>query len=159
VPIDPGDYEILDYRVERSDDGDTFTLVGLVDVRTATVACPGERTTCWVRIRARNAAGYGPPTTISAVTWARPGAPTLVSIRRIGDLVGLTWEPPADDGGAAIIDYRGERSLDGGTTWSPVGSVALVTPTCPIGTSCQFRVRARNVVGDSDLSNVLTVGP
>ena len=159
VPTDEGDFPILGYRVERSFDGADFDFVGEVSVRTTSVSCPGEAATCWLRIRARNAAGVGPTVEGSATTWARPGAPTLETIRRIGDLVGLGWRPPASDGGTAIFDYRGERSTDGGATWVPVGSVMFTTPTCPIGTACMFRVQAANAVGAGPPSNVLTVGP
>ncbi len=159
VPVDAGDFPIIDYRVERSIDGTTFTFVAFASVRAATVSCPGERITCWIRVTARNSAGFGPPSVGSAVTWARPGAPTLVSIRRIGTSVGLSWTAPADDGGSAIFDYLGERTLDGGTTWTPVGSVSFSPPTCPVGVSCGFRIAAMNVVGLGPVSNVLTVGP
>ena len=159
TPIDAGDFPILDYRVERSTDGTTFTFVELSTVRAVTVSCAGERSTCSVRIRPRNAAGLGPVTEGSATTWARPSAPTLVSIRRIGTTIGLGWTPPADDGGTAVFDYTGERTIDGGVTWSPVGSVQFSPPSCPIGISCGFRVTALNAVGASAPSNVLTVGP
>ena len=159
APTDIGDFPVLDYRIERSADGTTFSFVSYTDVRATTVSCPGERSTCWVRVRARNAAGLGPASEASATTWARPGAPTLVSARRAGTLVGLGWTAPADDGGAAIFDYTGERTLDGGTTWNPVGSVQFVLSSCPIGTTCGFRVSALNIVGSSTASNVLFVGP
>lgn len=159
APMDTGDFPVIDYRVERSTDGTNFSFVSLTGVRAATVGCPGEHSTCWVRVQARNAAGLGPATQASATTWARPDAPALVSIRRIGMLVGLGWTPPSDDGGTAIFEYTGERTVDGGATWTPVGSVQFTAPTCPIGTSCGFRVAAVNIVGSSAASNVLSVGP
>jgi hypothetical protein len=159
VPSSAGDFPILDYRVERSTDGTTFTFVEFSDHRSTTVSCPGEQITCWIRVRARNAAGLGPATEGSAMTWGRPTAPTLVSIRRIGTSVGLGWTPPSDDGGAAVVDYTAERTIDSGTTWTPVGTVQFTLPTCPAGVSCGFRVTAHNLVGASPPSNVLTVGP
>ncbi len=159
TPLDSGDFPIIDYRIERSTDGTSFAFVGSTASRASTVSCPGERTTCWVRVRARNAAGLGPVSEGSATTWARPSSPTLVSIRRIGTLVGLGWLPPEDDGGTAVLDITGERTLDGGATWMWIGSVQFVAPTCPIGTSCGFRVSAVNAAGTGDPSNVLTIGP
>ncbi len=160
TPLDAGDFPILDYRVERSVDGTNFTFDELATFRTSTVSCGGERVTCWVRVRARNAAGLGPMSEASATTWGRPTAPTLISIRRAaGTSVGLGWTPPTDDGGTAVFDYTGERTIDGGLSWTPVGSVAFFPPTCPVGVSCGFRVSAVNVVGTSAASNVLTVGP
>ncbi len=159
TPADAGDFPILDYRIERSTDGTNFTFVELTPYRTATVSCPGERVTCSVRVRARNAAGLGPVSETSATTWARPSSPTLISIRRSGVLVGLGWQPPADDGGSAVFDFTGERTINGGVTWTPVGSVQFVVPTCPSGISCGFRISAVNAVGASAPSNVMTVGP
>ncbi len=159
TPADAGDFPILDYRIERSTDGTNFTFVELTSYRATTVNCPGERVTCWVRVRARNAAGLGAASAASATTWGRPSSPTLVTIRRVGTLVGLSWQPPTDDGGIEVFDYTGERTVDGGLTWTPVGSVQFVAPTCPIGTSCGFRISAVNPVGASAPSNPLTVGP
>ncbi len=159
APVDEGDFPLVDYRVERSDDGANFEFVAYQTVRSAAIACPGERATCTLRVRPRNAAGHGLAADASATTWARPDPPTLIHIRRIGEFVGLTWEPPVDDGGVAVFDYTAERSIDGGSTWISVGSVQVTTPTCPLGTTCAFRVRAVNIVGPSDPSNVLTVGP
>lgn len=159
TPADAGDFPILDYRIERSTDGTNFTFVESTPYRASTVSCPGERATCLVRVRARNAAGLGAASEASATTWARPSSPTLDTIRRIGMLVGLGWQPPADDGGVAVLDYTGERTVDGGLTWTPIGSVQFVAPTCPIGVSCGFRISAVNQVGASAPSNTLTVGP
>lgn len=159
TPADAGDFPILDYRIERSTDGTNFTFVEFTSFRAATVSCPGERATCWVRVRARNAAGLGAASEANATTWARPSSPTLVTIRRIGTLVGLGWEAPADDGGTAVFEYTGERTIDGGVTWTPIGSVQFVAPTCPVGISCGFRISAVNAVGASAPSNPMTVEP
>lgn len=159
TPLDAGDFPILDYRIERSTDGTSFAFVESTSYRAATVSCPDERSRCWVRVRARNAAGLGAASDASAASWGRPSSPTLVSIRRIGALVGLGWLPPDDDGGTAVLDYTGERTLDGGGTWTSIGSVQSVSPTCPIGTSCGFRISAVNAVGSGAPSNTLTVGP
>jgi hypothetical protein len=159
TPISPGDFPIIDYRIERSDDGTNFAFVEYTTARASSVSCGAERSTCWVRVFARNAAGLSAEAVSSATSWGRPGAPTLASIRRIGISVGLGWTPPADDGGTAIFDYTGERTIDGGATWTSVGSVQSSLPTCPSGISCGFRVAAVNIVGASSPSNVLTVGP
>ena len=158
-PSDPGDFPILDYRVEQSDDGVSYTFVSTVTAPTATLGCVGEARTCWIRVRARNAAGLGALLDWSATTWARPGPPTLTSIRRVGNLVGLGWDPPADDGGIAVYDYSAERSTDGGTTWIDFGSLSLHPPNCPIGTICTFRIHAINPVGSGPPSNSLAVDP
>ncbi len=159
APTDAGDFPVIDYRISSSTDGTNFTFVTSTTVRTATVLCPGERSTCWIRVQPRNAAGLGPATDASATTWGRPGAPTLVSIRRIGTIIGLGWTAPTDDGGVPIVDYLGERTVDGGLSWISVGSVQFTTPSCPIGTSCGFRIAASNLIGAGPASNVLFVGP
>jgi hypothetical protein len=61
--------------------------------------------------------------------------------------------------GVPIIDYLGERTVDGGLSWTSVGSVQFTTPSRPVGTSCGFRISASNLLGAGPASNVLFVGP
>ena len=54
TPASPGDFAIIDYRIERSDDGVNFDFVAFTTSHAATVSCGVERSTCWVRVQARN---------------------------------------------------------------------------------------------------------
>ena len=102
-----------------------------------------------------------PITPASAAT--APAAPVLSSSSVAGPTVGnvsLEWSKPAT-GGAPISAYKLATSLDGGTTWSALSTLAgLATKSSvacanfPSG-SCSFRVVATNSAGDSAPSNVI----
>ena len=159
VPSSAGDFPIIDYRIERSTNGVNFTFVELTPYRAATVSCPGERVTCWVRVRARNAAGLGPSSEANA-DYVGSTVGTHVGEYPPHRYVGRARvDRPGRRRRNAVFEYMGERTIDGGVTWVAIGSVQFVVPTCPVGISCGFRVSAVNAVGASAPSNVLTVGP
>ena len=81
----------------------TMTLVGLE---------PGTRYT--VAVKALNKEGASPAATAVGETTAKPApepvkpdAPESVAVlSRSTDFIGLTWRPPAKDGGAAVVGYE-----------------------------------------------------
>ena len=75
-----------------------------------------------------------------------PGAPRNLAGAPGDGRVTLTWEPPASDGGSAIIRY--EYRVDGSGEWTGVGSVLRTTiGSLTNGQSYAFEVRAGNGVG------------
>ena len=105
-----------------------------------------------VRVRAKNAYGYGALLnggTVQAATV--PGAPTAVTaVATIGG-ADVQWTAPASSGAATITSY--EVSADDGATWVAVDATGLpaqvifsftgLTPGVPV----HFVVRAINVIG------------
>ena len=65
-------------------------------------------------VRAVNAAGAGPATTVIAAPATTPGAPQRLSGAPGDDRVTLGWEAPASDGGSAILRYEYARSTRAG---------------------------------------------
>lgn len=61
--------------------------------------------TYWVRVWAANAAGNGPPTTASANAYTTPGPPGTPVVNSADSSLTLSWDPPADDGGADVTGY------------------------------------------------------
>jgi hypothetical protein len=99
-------------------------------------------------VRAHNDSGRGPWSPLSrAVTpRAKPGAPTEVSgTPRVG-AVRVTWQPPADDGGAPVREYRVIAS-PGGATCTTSKRLACSVTGLPAGEPHTFQVRARNKAG------------
>jgi outer membrane protein OmpA-like peptidoglycan-associated protein len=93
-----------------------------------------------------------------------PGAPTGLS-RTVGEhRVTLTFVPPADDGGSAILRYQ--YSLDNGVSWRPTsgnwstttsaGHVHGVVSGLAAGSSHTVRVRAVNGVGAGAASGAVS---
>ena len=67
----------------------------------------------------------------------------------------LSWLASSDDGGCSVIDYAidmGEQEIATGITGTSYTVTSLTT-----GTAYWFEVRARNVIGYSDLSVGLSI--
>lgn len=80
-----------------------------------------------------------------------PGAPTSVSAVAGDTNAIITFTPPADNGGAAIIDYT-VTSIPGGITATGLASPITITGLTN-GVSYRFTVTARNSVGPSAQSS------
>jgi hypothetical protein len=100
------------------------------------------------RVRARNAAGWGPSTFWSAPTTPRtvPGAPRNVTGVPANRAVTVTWQAPASDGGSPITRYTA-RSSPGGLTCTTTGRRTCTVSGLTNGTRYTFRVQARNAAG------------
>jgi titin len=170
-PADDGGDPPLDYRVDWEDftsqpsncssqtinDGSTTTA----DLTTTFTGLNTSRWFC-IEMRAENSVGdssyvyYGP---IRAVPPSAPDAPTSLSGTRGNQQVALTWNAPADDGGASLTDYLVQygtsssgpwTTFDDGTSTSESATVTGLTN----GTAYYFRVAAVNPVGTSAYSSV-----
>ena len=60
--------------------------------------------------------GFGEWSTVSGVPRTVPGAPQAVGVARGDGRLTVTWQAPADDGGAPVTGYRLEREADGRPT-------------------------------------------
>lgn len=152
----PNGAPIDSYRVELALDGATWTTA-----RTSTVAAtrsspllftglpPGAR--YWLRIRAHNAAGFGPPSGIGPYrVYTVPGAVQALVATPGDGTVTLAWEAPTaspSSGVPAATSYDVEVSADAGTTWTPHSTAPqgpVVVAGLANGSSYLFRVRARS---------------
>lgn len=141
------------YRVEIATDGATWTAA----VDRATVATPASPvlvtgltpgTRYWVRVRAHNAAGFGPAGGAGPYRVLSAPHPVTGLVAVPGDAsVALSWDEPAvANGYPAATGYKVEASTDGGTTWSELGTpstTSYVATGLVNGTSYRFRVSAR----------------
>ena len=88
---------------------------------------------------------------ISAGNLRPPDEPTGLGVASGPGRVVLTWVAPADDGGTDVVDYRLQRSTNGGLTWATVNDSISATTTSTVtglknGTTYTFRVAAVNRV-------------
>lgn len=141
------------YRVEIGTDGATWTTaVDRAGVATpaspvlVTGLTPGTR--YWVRVRAHNAAGYGPGSGAGPYRVLTAPHPVTDLLATAGDeTAALTWtEPTVANGVPAATGYKVETSTDAGTTWTELG--LTTTPSYAAtglvnGTTYLFRVSAR----------------
>ena len=97
-----------------------------------------------------------------------PGAPTLNSATPGNATVSLAWTAPSSNGGAAISGYRvfraststGTRTqLTSGGCGGTVTTTSCTDDTVTNGTVYWYDVRAVNVAGTSNASNVLSAQP
>ena len=99
---------------------------------------------------------------VSALTPARaesqvPGPPTSLTATADGESIDLSWDPPSDIGGSAIVGYRIEVSFDG-VDWfgleDNTGSTATTfRDNVGLGSTRYYRVSAVNEDGTGPSSN------
>jgi fibronectin type 3 domain-containing protein len=114
-------------------------------------------TTYLYRVAALTSDGKAPPSEVvtARTEIAVPNA-TDLTVVAAPDTVVLTWTDVADE-----TEYRVERSLDGTTDWSSIGTpgqnaTSFVDAGLPPSTTYSYRVFAINAGGDSPASNVVS---
>ena len=160
APADDGGLAITDYVIEQSTDKVTWTAVS--DGENITTTFSGGEfatgTAQWFRVAAKNTLGVGESSDpVQLTPLGVPGAPTGLKAEVapadfvISGQVRLTWSAPAATGGAQIVDYVVEQSVNGGA-WTTVndgaGTATSVTVSAlASGTPHKFRVFAVNAIG------------
>jgi titin len=93
-----------------------------------------------------------------------PGVPTALQAIAAPGSVTLSWEAPVDTGGTDIVDYRIQRSTNGGLSWatvrdstSPLAGATITGLTN--GITYTFRVAAINRVTVGDWSLLAAATP
>ncbi len=111
-------------------------------------------------VRARNAVGPGPASSVRTTPATVPG-----QVRNLGadpgdGQVTLSWLVPSSNGGSAVAGYeyryaRADRTLP--PTWNAAsGGTSHTVPGLTNDTEYTFEVRARNAVGPGTASNVMS---
>ena len=91
----------------------------------------------------------------SAVTPASaPSAPLGVAGSGTGGSATVTWSAPSDNGGSAITDYIVEYHVASSGTWTTFTDGVSTTTSATVtglsaGSSYEFRVTAKNLIGNS----------
>ena len=83
-----------------------------------------------------------------------PSAPTGVTGTGTGGSATVTWSIPSSDGGSALTDYVIEYSVVSSGTWTTFADGTSTATSTTItglsaGSSYQFRVTAKNIIGSS----------
>ena len=168
----PNGSAVLDFVIERSIDGTTWTRVndGVSPATAAMMRGLVNGTVYRFRVAAVNGVGSGPwSATIQAAPRWKPTRPTalraaVAPTRGVGSgRAKLTWNPPTSAGGSAVTDYVIQRSTDG-RTWRTVRDGVSTTPTRIVsgltnGTQYRFRVAAKNDVGVGSWSVAVRATP
>lgn len=163
APYDGGS-PISNYRIYRGDTsgGEVFlTDVGDVLIFTDTGLANGK--TYYYRVSAVNALGEGPLSNEASATPATvPGPPLTLSAVAGDSQITLTWNPPADDGGSPITNYRIYRGTSPGTEvlLSELGNVlSYIDSGLTDGQTYYYKVSAVTNVGEGPKSNEASATP
>ena len=165
APADKGGASITDYTIEISnDDGENWIDIDETESinRAFTVRGMVPGGTYQVRVAAVNIAGFSQFLTGTFTTKTlAPTAPTEVTVTADSTTASLEWAIPASNGGAPISDYRVEVSSNC-NTYREIEHVAdnrlgFTANSLLPGTKYCFRVSAKNSVGYSERSEVVTV--
>jgi predicted phage tail protein len=168
APSSNGGAAISDYRVQRSANGGrTWRRFGdgVSTARTVTVTGLANGHRYWFRVAAVNRVGRGPwSAAASAVPATVSSAPRQLSATRAYRAAKLSWLAPWSNGGAAITDYRVQRSANGGRTWRRVRDGVSTRRAATVngltsGQRYSFRVRAKNRAGLGAWSAIVRITP
>ena len=152
VPSFDGGSNITGYAIYRGVlSGDEVFLVSVGSILTFQDSGLSDGTTYYYRVTALNEEGEGSASLeVSAITLGLPGRPLNLVASPSGDNLHLSWQPPANDGGAVISGYMVYR----GTTSDSMVAVALVNgtsyndPDPQNGIVYNYSVAAVNIVGE-----------
>src|SRR5437773_1930450 len=166
-PSSDGGAPITNYKVYRgtSHDGETpLTDAGPVLAYTDTSVYNGQ--TYYYQVTAENSAGKGPRSNEASATPNAPATPptqpqNLAATPGDGH-VDLTWDPPANDGGLPILEYRvyrGTTSNQESFLASAGLSLTYTDSSVTNGRTYYYQVSAVNSVNEGPLSNEASATP
>jgi subtilisin family serine protease len=167
APLSNGGAPIVDYRIQRSANGGrTWRAVadGVSTVRRTTIRRLTNGRRYHFRVAAKNRIGLGswsrPVAATPATTPSTPRWPLAVPGNRT---VMLSWAVPASNGGAPIVDYRIQRSANGGR-WSTIADGVSSARRATVrwltnGTRYDFRIAAKNRAGLGPWSRAVSAIP
>src|SRR5439155_1404393 len=167
APGSDGGAPITNYKVYRgtSHDGETpLADAGPVLAYTDTSVNNGQ--TYYYQVTAENSAGEGPRSNEASATPNAPATPptqpqNLAATPGDGH-VDLTWDPPANDGGLPILEYRvyrGTTSNQESFLASAGLSLTYTDSSVTTGNTYSYKVSAVNSVNEGPLSNEASATP
>ena len=163
-PVSNGGATVDKYLVQRYMPGGSWTTIATPTTLSYPAGGLLNGITYSFRIRARNAAGWGPySTVVNAVPRTVPGAPVAVQAQPSDGYVGLDWSAPPS-GGVPIDNYRVQIATSLAGPWTTYVSVNGTLPLGGIGgltngTIYYFRVGAHNAAGWGPYSSAVGAVP
>jgi predicted phage tail protein len=163
APTSNGGATINKYRVQRARAGGPWKTIAYPTTRHYTATGLTNGISYSFRIRAHNAAGWGPSSTaVKAIPRTVPTVPRSPTAKPANTTVKLAWLAPSKNGGAAINRYAVQRATGSGGPWKTIARLTTRSRTAKgliNGTKYYFRIRAHNTAGWSKPSTVVTAVP
>jgi titin len=158
VPADDGGSAVIDYVIQYKAAGEAtwHSQYAGSDATVATVRGLVNGTAYSFRVAAVNGIGIGDwsiaaTATPDATAAQTPSAPLSLEATAGDGQVGLSWQPPTDNGGSGIVDYVVQYKTAADATWRSerTGTTALRHTITGLvnGTAYSFRVAAVNGIG------------
>jgi titin len=157
-----GGSTITDFIVEYSTDGNLWTTFndGLSTSTSTTITGLTNGTAYYVRVSAVNVAGESTAVVSGSTATPKttPSAPSISAITADNQSLSVAFTAGAT-GGSAITSYQ--YSINGGSTWTTASGASspIVISSLTNGTQYQVALRAVNVVGNGNTSNILASTP
>lgn len=157
-----GGSTITDFVVEYSTDGSSWTTFndGLSTSTSTTITGLTNGTAYYVRVSAVNVAGESTAVVSGSTATPKttPSAPSISAITADNQSLSVAFTAGAT-GGSSISSYQ--YSINGGSTWTTASGTSspIVISSLTNGTQYQVALRAVNVVGNGNTSNILASTP
>lgn len=116
-------------------------------------------------IAAHNSAGTGAMSNtvdvMPSMNIATPGPPTNITATAFDGQVLVSWNPPVDDGGSAIIGYTLTWTLDPNGTFESIliNGTSFMHEGLENGVPIYYRVYATNAAGEGEISELVMATP
>jgi titin len=163
APSSTGGKPINKYAVQRARPGGPWKTIAYPATRSYTATGLTNGTRYNFRVRAHNAAGWGPfSTTVKSVSRTVPTAPRSLTVTPGNGTVKLAWLAPSSTGGRPINKYAVQRSTSVAGPWKTIASPTTRSYTATgvtNGSKYYFRVRAHNAAGWGPASTVVSAVP
>jgi fibronectin type 3 domain-containing protein len=164
APSSNGGAAIVNYHVQRATgSAGPWATIDFPTTASDTAIYLVNGTKYYFRVRAQNAAGWGPwSTTVSATPRTAPTAPSSPKATPGSNYVKLSWSPPTSNGGASIDTYAVQRSTSSSGPWTNIGFPAGTSYTATglaNGTKYYFRIKAHNAGGWGAPSMLVSATP
>ena len=174
APVNYGGSTITDfeYRYDTNNNGtwESWTSIGSTYTNYFITGLTNA-TTYAFQIRAVNSAGAGAasssatatPATATPTNETSPGPPQYLDADADNGSVTLWWDAPDSDGNTPITDYEYQYRESSGSwsSWTSTGSTSTSYTVGGLtnGTTYEFQVQARNVIGTGTSSGTVSATP
>jgi predicted phage tail protein len=162
-PSSNGGAAINKYAVQRAVAGGAWKTISSPTTRSYTAGGLVNGTKYYFRIRAHNAAGWGPySTVVNTVPGTVPTAPQNSALQSGDGKITVSWLAPSGYAGPAVDKYAVQQSLTGTSGWTTIGYPTTRSYTAgglTNGTKYYFHTRAHNAAGWGPYSPVVNTVP
>ena len=160
-PADDGGSPITNYTIYRATGSGAESLLVRLGNQQSYLDWPlSNGQTYRYRISATNARGEGNLSNqVAAIPYTIPSAPRFLTATPTASAIGLSWSPPADDGGSPVVGYEVYRGTSSGSE-TPLrfvsGSTTFTDSGVVRGVTYFYALSATNAAGDGPRSTEAT---